>query len=155
MLILFYLDLLREQLVLNEAKLIAQACHHHPSPYSAAMTALQPQYGLPHQLAQSEDVALMNWSDIKAGDSKPFNYFSLIVDLLVGMLTSLEGPHGLELSCTGHVDRLLSKLPKNYRYGFIEHLQLRGRLSTDSLNPCNIHDLTEWLMVKAEAQSLL
>ncbi len=71
------------------------------------------------------------------------------------MLSSPEGPHGLELSCTGHVDRLLSKLPKHYRYGFIEHLQLRGRLSIDSLNPCNIHDLTEWLMVKAEAQSLL
>ncbi len=71
------------------------------------------------------------------------------------MLTSLEGPHGRELSFTSHVDRLLSKLPKHYRFGFIEHLQLRGILSTDSLNPCNIHDLTDWLMVKAEAQSLL
>ncbi|KAL0151615.1 hypothetical protein M9458_051478 [Cirrhinus mrigala] len=145
---------LMEQLVLDEAKLIAQACRHHPAPYSAAMTALQRQYGQPHQLAQSEVAALMNSPDIKAGDSKAFQSFALNVDLLVGMLTSLEGPHGRELTCTGHVDRLLSKLPKHYRDGFIEHLQLRGRLSTDSLNPYNLHDLTEWLKVKAEAQRL-
>ncbi|RXN12010.1 hypothetical protein ROHU_010335 [Labeo rohita] len=143
-----------EQLVLDEAKLIAQACHHHPAPYSAAMTALQRQYGQSHQLAQSEVAALMNSPDIKAGDSKAFQSFALNVDLLVGMLTSLEGPHGRELTCRGHVDRLLSKLPKHYRDGFIEHLQLRGRLSTDSLNPYNLHDLTEWLKVKAEAQRL-
>lgn len=44
---------LMEQLVLDEAKLIAQACRHHPAPYTAAMAALQRQYGQPHQLAQS------------------------------------------------------------------------------------------------------
>lgn len=142
---------LMEQLVLDEAKLIAQACRHHPAPYTAAMAALQRQYGLPHQLAQSEVAALMNLPDIKAGDSKAFQNFALNIDLLVGMLMSLEGPQGRELTCTGHVDRLLSKLPKHYRDGFIEHLQLRGRLNTDSLNPYNLHDLAEWLKVKAEA----
>ncbi|XP_048056054.1 uncharacterized protein LOC125274030 [Megalobrama amblycephala] len=145
---------LMEQLVLEEARLIVQACRHHPAPYAAAMTALQRQYGQPHQLAQSEIASLLNSPDIRAGDAKAFQSFALNVDLLVGMLMSLEGPQGRELTCTGHVDRLLSKLPKHYRDSFIEHLQLRGRLSTDSLNPYNLHDLADWLKVKAEAQRL-
>ncbi|XP_026112361.1 uncharacterized protein LOC113091129 [Carassius auratus] len=145
---------LMEQLVLEEARLIAQACRHHPAPYMAAMIALQRQYGQPHQLAQSEIAALLNSPDIRVGDAKAFQSFALNVDLLVGMLMSLEGPQGRELSCTGHVDRLLSKLPKHYRDSFIEHLQLRGRLHTDSLNPYNLHDLADWLKVKAEAQRL-
>lgn len=143
-----------EQLVLDEAKLTAQACCHHPAPYSAAMAALRRQYGQPHQLAQSEVAALMNSPDIKTGDSKVFQSFALNVDLLVGMLTSLEGSQGRELTCNGHVDRLLSKLPKQYRDGFTEPLQLRGRLRTNSLNPYNLHDLAEWLKVKAEVQHL-
>ncbi|RXN36824.1 neuropilin and tolloid 1 [Labeo rohita] len=118
------------------------------------MIALQRQYGQPHQLAQSEIAALLNSPDIRVGDAKAFQSFALNVDLLVGMLLSLEGPQGRELSCTGHVDRLLSKLPKHYRDSFIEHLQLRGRLHTDSLNPYNLHDLADWLKVKAEAQRL-
>ncbi|XP_067308995.1 uncharacterized protein [Pseudorasbora parva] len=145
---------LMEQLVLEEARLIAQACRHHPAPYAAAMAALQRQYGQPHQLAQSEIASLLNSPDIRAGDAKAFQSFALNVDLLVGMLMSLEGPQGRELTCTGHVDRLLSKLPKHYRDSFIEHLQLRGRLSTNSLNPYNLHDLADWLKVKAEAQRL-
>ncbi|KAI2646026.1 hypothetical protein H4Q32_024548 [Labeo rohita] len=145
---------LMEQLVLEEARLIAQACRHHPTPYRTAMIALQRQYGQPHQLAQSEIAALLNSPDIRVGDAKAFQSFALNVDLLVGMLLSLEGPQGRELSCTGHVDRLLSKLPKHYRDSFIEHLQLRGRLHTDSLNPYNLHDLADWLKVKAEAQRL-
>ncbi|XP_065102634.1 uncharacterized protein [Paramisgurnus dabryanus] len=145
---------LMEQLVLEEAKLIAQACRHHSAPYTAAMTSLQRQYGQPHQLAQSEIAALLNSPDVKVGDAKAFQSFALNVDLLVGMLMSLEGPQGRELTCTGHVDRLLSKLPKYYRDSFIEHLQLRGRLSSVSLNPYNLHDLADWLKVKAEAQRL-
>lgn len=70
------------------------------------------------------------------------------------MLTSLEGPNGLELMSTGHVDRLLSKLPKYLRDGFIEHLQARGRLQTYNLNPYNFWDFAEWLRVKAEVQRL-
>ncbi len=135
---------LMEQLVLEEAMLIAQACRHHHAPYTTAMIALQRQYGQPHQLAQSEIAALLNSPDIRVGDAKAFQSFALNVDLLVGMLMSLEGPQGRELSCTGHVDRLLSKLPKHYRDSFIEHLQLRGRLHTDSLNPYNLHDLADW-----------
>ncbi|KAJ8290933.1 hypothetical protein GJAV_G00019370 [Gymnothorax javanicus] len=42
---------LLEHLKLPEAQMIAQSYRHHPHPYSAAMQALQFQYGQPHQLA--------------------------------------------------------------------------------------------------------
>lgn len=41
-------------------------------------------------LEESEVAALLNSPDIRAGDSKAFQNFSLYVDLLVGMLESLE-----------------------------------------------------------------
>ncbi|XP_041839808.1 uncharacterized protein LOC121638843 [Melanotaenia boesemani] len=145
---------LMEQLVLEEARLITQACRHHAHPYTAAMQALQRQYGQPHQLAQGEIAAILNSPDVKAGDYKAFQTFALRVDLLVGMLASLEGPYGMELMSTGHVDRLLSKLPRYLRDSFVEHLQVRGRMQTQSLNPYNLRDLSEWLKGKAEAQRL-
>lgn len=145
---------LMEHLILDEARMIAQSCRHYPQPYTAAMQALQRQYGQPHQLAQSEIAAILNAPDLKAGDAKAFQSFALKVNLLVGMLTSLEGPRGLELTSTGHVDRLLSKLPKYLRDSFVEHLQVRGRLLTNSLNPYSLTDLAEWLTVKAEAQRI-
>lgn len=73
-----------------------------------------------------------------SGDSKYLQSFALSVDLLVGMLTFLEGPNGMEVMLTGHVDQLLSKLPKFLRDGFVEHLQARGRLNTSSLNLYNL-----------------
>ncbi|XP_049330100.1 uncharacterized protein LOC111189521 [Astyanax mexicanus] len=143
-----------EHLILDEARMIAQSCRHYAQPYTTAMQALQRQYGQPHQLAQSEIAAILNAPDVKAGDAKAFQSFALKVNLLVGMLTSLEGPRGLELTSTGHVDRLLSKLPKYLWDSFVEHLQVQGRLLTDSLNPYSLRDLAEWLTVKAEAQRL-
>ena len=109
----------------------AQSCRHYAQPYTAAMQALQRQYGQPHQLAQSEIAAILISLDLKAGDSKALQSFVLSVDLLVGMLTKLEGPNGMEVMSTGHVDRLLSKLPKQSRDGFVEHLQAQGRLNTN------------------------
>lgn len=97
---------------------------NHTSP--AAMQALQQAYGQPHQLAQGEIAAILNSPDVKAGDPKAFQSFAIRVDLLVGMLSSLEGPNGIELMSTGHMDRLLSKLPRHLRDSFIEHLQVRG-----------------------------
>ncbi|KAF0040518.1 hypothetical protein F2P81_006416 [Scophthalmus maximus] len=94
---------------------------NHTSP--AAMQALQQAYGQPHQLAQGEIAAILNSPDVKAGDPKAFQSFAIRVDLLVGMLSSLEGPNGIELMSTGHMDRLLSKLPRHLRDSFIEHLQ--------------------------------
>ncbi|KAF0040561.1 hypothetical protein F2P81_006459 [Scophthalmus maximus] len=84
---------LMEQLVLDEARLIAQSCRHYAQPYTAAMQALQRQYGQPHQLAQSEIATILNSPDVKPGDTRAFQTFALSVDLLVGMLTSLEGPN--------------------------------------------------------------
>lgn len=37
------------------------------------------------------------------------------------MMMSLEGPTGFEIRCGSHMDRLLSKLPTQYRDGFVEH----------------------------------
>lgn len=145
---------LMERLVLDEAKLIAQSCRHYAQPYTAAMDALQRQYGQPHQLAQSEIAAILNAPDVRSGDTKGFQSFALNIDLLVGMLTSLEGPNGTEIMSTGHVDRLLSKLPKHMRDSFVEHLQTQGRLNTNRINPYNLKDLANWLKVKAEAQRL-
>lgn len=143
-----------EHLVLDEARLIAQSCRHYRQPYTAATEALQPQYGQPHQLAQSEIAAILNPPDMRSGDTKGFQHFALSVDLLVGMLISLEGPHGTDIRSTGHVDRLLSKLPKHFRDSFVEHLQAQGRLSTTQLNPYDLRDLANWLKDKEEAQRL-
>ncbi|TWW67283.1 hypothetical protein D4764_02G0003240 [Takifugu flavidus] len=145
---------LMEQLVLEEARLIAQSCRHHAQPYSAAMQALQQQYGQPHQLAQSEIAALLNSPDVRSGDTKSFQNFALQVQLLVGMLISIEGPNGRELMSSGHVDRLLSKLPRFLRDSFVEYLHTQGRLHMNSLNPYSLQDLSEWLKGKAEVQRL-
>lgn len=67
------------------------------------MQVLQMQYRQPHQLAQSEIAAILNAHDIRGGDSKVFQSFALKVDLLVSMLKSLDGPQGIELSCTSHM----------------------------------------------------
>lgn len=145
---------LLEHLKLPEAQMIGQSCRHHPYPYSATMMALQLQYGQPHQLAQSKIAAILTTPDVKPGDARTFQSFALRVHLLVSMLLSLEGPGGMELNCCSHVPRLLSKLPKYHRDGFIEYLQLQGKLNSTSLNPYNLQDLNGWLQGKAQQQRL-
>lgn len=71
------------------------------------------------------------------------------------MLLSLEGSQGMELNCCSHVDRLLSKLSKYLRDGFMEYLQLQGKLNTASLNPYNLQDLNGWLQGKQQQQQCL
>ncbi len=131
---------LLEHLKLPEAQMIGQSCHHHPYPYSAAMQALQFQYGQPHQLAQSEIATILTTPDVKPGDARTFQSFALRVHLLVSMLLSLEGSRGMELNCCSHVDCLLSKLPKYHRNVFIEYLQLQGALNSTSINPYGLQD---------------
>ena len=101
---------LMEHLVLDEAKLIAQSCRYYAQPYTAAMEAIQRQYGQPHQLAHSEIAAILNAPDVRHGDNKGFQGFDLSVDLLllVGILTSLEGPNGTEIMSTVLTDCLVS-----------------------------------------------
>lgn len=53
-----------------------------------------------------------------------------------------------------HVDRLLSKLPKYHTDWFMKYLQLKGKLSTTSLNPYNLQDLNGWLQGKGQQQCL-
>lgn len=118
------------------------------------LQALQLQYGQPHQLAQSEIAAIRTTSNVKPGDAHTFQSFALRVHLLVSMLLSLEGPKGMELNCCSHVDRLLSKLPKYHRDGFIEYLQMQGKLNSTSINPNNLQDLNGWLQGKAQQQRL-
>ncbi|KAI4901563.1 hypothetical protein NFI96_009437 [Prochilodus magdalenae] len=144
--------ILLEHLKLPEAQMIDQSCHQYP--YSATMHALQLQYGQPHQLAQSEIATILTTPDVKANDASSFQNFALRVHLLVSMLLSLEGPQGTELNCCSHVDRLLSKLPKYLRDGFIEFLQLHGKLNSATLNPYNLQDLDGWLHLKAQQQRL-
>ncbi len=146
--------ILLEHLKLTEAQMIGQSCHHHPFPYSAAMQALQLQYGQPHQLAQSEIAAILTAPEVKLNEARSFQSFALCVHLLVSMLLWLEGPGGMELNCCSHVDRLLSKLPKYLRDGFIEYLQLQGKLNSPSINPYNLQDFSGWLQVKAQQQRL-
>lgn len=131
-----------------------QSCRDDPFPYTSAMHALQLQYGQPHQLAQSEIAAILTAPDVKSGDARTFQSFTLRVHLLVSMLLSLEGPQGMELNCCSHTDCLLSKLPKYHRDEFIEYLQQQGKLNTTSLNPYNQRDLSGWLQGKAQQQRL-
>lgn len=90
-----------------------------------------------------EIAAILNAPDVRGGDSKVFQSFALEVELLVSMRNSLDGPQGMEPSCTGDVDRLLSKLPRHYRGSFVEHLQAQGRLQTNRINPYNLIDLSD------------
>ncbi len=55
------------------------------------------------------------------GDAEAFDAFTLAVHSLKGMLRTLEGYRGYELSCESHVDQLLSKKPPSYRDGFVEY----------------------------------
>lgn len=53
---------------------------------------------------------------------------------------------------SGHVERLLSKLPRQLKDGFVEHLEALGRLDTSCLNPYNLRGLSDWLRLRSEAQ---
>lgn len=101
---------------------------HDLRPYTTAMQALQDKYGQPRQLVQSELGAILNAPSMRFGDSEAFDAFALSIQLLVGMLRTLEGQNGYELRCGSHIDRLLSKMPPSYRDGFIEHCLNQGIL---------------------------
>ena len=115
----------------------------------AAVQALQLQYGQPHQLAQSKIAA-----NLTAPDARTIQSFVLKVNLLMSMLISLEGPQVMELKCCSHLDRLLNRLPKYHRDGFIEYLQLQGKLNTVSSNSYNLQELNGWLQGGTQQQRL-
>lgn len=66
----------------------------------------------------------------------------------------MEGAGGSELQCGSHVDRLLNKLPIQYRDGFIEHCLARGILMEGSGQTYTLMDFSTWLQVKARAKGI-
>ncbi|XP_055008882.1 uncharacterized protein LOC129408678 [Boleophthalmus pectinirostris] len=91
---------------------------------------------------------------IRAGDPEAFDNFALSVQALVGMLRSLEGENGYELRCGSHVDRLLSKLPANYRDGFMEYSISHSILATGTDKTYTLPDFSTWLQLKSHAKRI-
>ncbi|KAK7882056.1 hypothetical protein WMY93_028230 [Mugilogobius chulae] len=150
----FKYQVLLDHLKLPSAYKLAQAYMHDPRPYTSALQALQDKYGQPRQLVQSELGAILNLPQIKAGDPEAFDNFALSVQALVGMLRSLEGENGYELRCGSHVDRLLSKLPANYRDGFVEYSINQGILQTGTDKTYTLFDFSAWLQLKSQAKRI-
>lgn len=84
----------------------------------------------------------------------PLKTSSLSVHALVGMLLSIEGPGGSELRCGSHVDRLLSKLPVQYRDGFVEYCLNHGILTGQANQTYSLLDLSTWLQSKSRAKRI-
>uniref|UniRef100_A0AAV2MI03 Uncharacterized protein n=1 Tax=Knipowitschia caucasica TaxID=637954 RepID=A0AAV2MI03_KNICA len=70
------------------------------------------------------------------------------------MLRSLEGENGYELRCGSHVDRLLSKLPANYRDSFIEYSISHDILRTGTDKTYTLIDFSAWLQLKSQAKRI-
>ena len=130
---------------------VAKRYIHDPAPYTSAMRALEQKYGQPRQLVQSVISAILHSPPIKTDDTQAFEDFALAVASLVGMLTMMEGAAESELHCGSHVDRLLAKLPLNYRDSFAEYGLSRGIIQAGSNRTYALFDLSEWLERKAEA----
>ncbi|XP_073715795.1 uncharacterized protein [Misgurnus anguillicaudatus] len=150
----FKYQVLLDHLKLPSAYKLAQAYMYHPNPYTAALQALQDKYGQSRQLVQSELGAILNSPQVRSGDPEAFDNFALSVQSLVGMLRSLEGQNGYELRCGSHVDRLLSKLPINYRDAFVEYSINRGILRTGTDQTYTLEDLSVWLQLKSQAKRI-
>ena len=136
------------------ANKLARSCMHDTRPYSTALRSLKEKYGQPRLLVQSEIGAMLNSPIIRIGDVEAFDDFALSVQALVGMLLSLEGPNGSELRCGSHVDRLISKLPVQYRDGFVERCINRGILTGEATQTYSLLDLSTWLQSKSRAKCI-
>lgn len=94
----------------EEAKLITDSYLHSPTPYTDTMSALNEKYGQPHQIALKKIASVLDSPDVRRGDTAAFEWFSLQVQSLVGLLKTLGTEGDIELRCGSHVVRLLSKL---------------------------------------------
>uniref|UniRef100_A0A1A8AXD9 Uncharacterized protein n=1 Tax=Nothobranchius furzeri TaxID=105023 RepID=A0A1A8AXD9_NOTFU len=150
----FKYQVLLQHLKLPSAHKLAQAFMYDPKPYTSALQALQDKYGQPRQLVQSELGAILNLPPVRFGDPDGFDNFALSVQALVGMLRSLEGENGYELKCGSHVDRLLNKLPANYRDSFVEYSLNRGILTTGTDKTYTLSDFSTWLQLKSQAKRI-
>lgn len=136
---LFKYQILLDHLKLDEARLVAEAYLHSPTPFTDTMHALTERFGQPHQLALRKIAAVMDAPDVKRGDMVAFERFSLQIQSLVGMLRTLGLEGEVELRCGSHVARLLSKLPPEQRAEF-----RRCMLRHSTHNP-TLTDLADWL----------
>ncbi|XP_070410955.1 uncharacterized protein [Nothobranchius furzeri] len=150
----FKYQVLLQHLKLPSAHKLAQAFMYDPKPYTSALQALQDKYGQSRQLVQSELGAILNLPPVRVGDPDGFDNFALSVQALVGMLRSLEGENGYELKCGSHVDRLLNKLPANYRDSFVEYSLNRGILTTGTDKTYTLSDFSTWLQLKSQAKRI-
>ncbi|XP_022540035.2 uncharacterized protein LOC111195821 [Astyanax mexicanus] len=150
----FKYQVLLDHLKLPSAYKLAQAYMYDPTPYTTALHALQEKYGQPRQLVQSELGTILNAPLLRMGDTEGFDNFALAVHALVGMLRSLEGDNGYELKCGSHVDRLLSKLPANYRDGFVEYCFSHGILQTGTDRTYTLPEFSAWLQLKSKAKRI-
>ncbi|XP_029969593.1 uncharacterized protein LOC115404414 [Salarias fasciatus] len=143
---LFKYQVLVDHLRLEDAKLIADAYLHSPTPFTDTMTALNEKYGQPHQIALRRIAAVMDSPDIRRGDLIAFERFALHIQSLVGMLSTLGTEGEVELRCGSHVARLLSKLPPEQRAEFRRCMFHRGT-RTHTLT-----DFAEWLKYESWCQ---
>nr|XP_054592272.1 uncharacterized protein LOC129157132 [Nothobranchius furzeri] len=150
----FKYQVLLQHLKLPSAHKLAQAFMYDPKPYTSALQALQDKYRQPRQLVQSELGAILNLPPVRFGDPDGFDNFALSVQALVGMLRSLEGENGYELKCGSHVDRLLNKLPANYRDSFVEYSLNSGILTTGTDKTYTLSDFSTWLQLKSQAKQI-
>ncbi|XP_049324234.1 uncharacterized protein LOC125784529 [Astyanax mexicanus] len=147
---MFKYHVLLDHLLLPSARYIALSYAHDPQPYTKSVAALEQQYGQPHHLALREISSILQLPRIRPGDSKGFHAFALRVQSLVGMLQSLgPGAGTAELSCSSHVQQLLSKLPTdqiaNYaRYAQLHHPHVQY----------NLMHFSAWLQGEAQCQAL-
>lgn len=133
---------------------VAKRYIHDRTPYTSAMRALEQRYGQPRQLVQSELSTILNCLPIRTGDSQAIEDLSLSVSSLVGLLSTMDEVAASELHCGSHVDRLLTKLPLNYRDSFIEYCITRGIIRTGSSRTYNMYDFSEWLERKSQVLQL-
>lgn len=143
---LFKYQVLVDHLMLEEARLIADAYLNSRTPYTDTMAALHDKFGQPHQLALRKIASVLEAPEVKRGDIAAFQKFSLQIQSLVGLLQTL-GPEGeVELKCGSHVARLLSKLPAEQRADFRRN-QFKQSGATHTLL-----DLSEWLHYESWCQ---
>lgn len=143
---LFKYQVLIDHLKLEEARLVAGAHIHSPTPFTDTMMALNEKFGQPHQLALKRIAMVMDSPDTRRGDVAAFDKFSLQIQSLVGMLKTF-GPDGeVELQCGSHVARLLSKLPPEQRAEF------RRCMFNHSGRNHTLNDLAAWLKYESLCQ---
>ncbi|KAK3509818.1 hypothetical protein QTP70_012157 [Hemibagrus guttatus] len=115
---LFKYQILLDHLRLDEACLVADSYLNSSTPYSDTKAVVNERFGQPHKLALKKIARVMDFPDIRQGDTEAFVNFALQIRALVGMLETLGDEDEAELQYGSHVERLLSNLPAEMRSGF-------------------------------------